>query len=71
MDLSERVRREVREKEVDFGKDSALEAAKRFYEVVRDAGVSRKKSYGIAPPDTIGRRAYEATMAFSRPESEL
>ena len=71
MSLAERVKRAVEENEPDPKSERALREADRFQEEMVRAGVLVKREYDIAPPDTIGRKAHEASIAHREQRSFL
>ena len=71
MSLADQVKRVVEENQPDPESERALKEADRFQEEMARAGVLVKQEYDIAPPDTIGKKAHEATIAHQKQRSFL
>ena len=65
MSLVKRVRKSVKQNQGDIGAEPNYQKAKQFQDKMKRAGLIRKRDYDIAPPDTIGKRAYSTKSASS------
>lgn len=66
MSLLKRVERALGQKRKGVGSDPNARKAQDLKVQIEKMGLLQKRSYGIAPPDTIGKKAHTASVSVQR-----